>query len=104
MAELDTLIINKLEKVETDVRDIKVSIAENTSDLKHHIKRTDDLQVIVENLHTIVTPLHEDYVSKKAIKDYKQSVRSDLLAKLQIPGYILAAVTLAATLLAWLVK
>ena len=103
MSELDTLIMNKLEKVESDVGDIKVSIVQNTADLQHHIKRTDDLQVIVEDLNNIVNPLYQEFISKNAIESYKKTRREDIVYKLKLPGYILAAITLAGTIVAWLV-
>ena len=40
----------KLDKVAVDVSDIKVSVAVNTADLKHHIKRTDLLEAHVGSL------------------------------------------------------
>jgi hypothetical protein len=103
MSELDSLIINKLEKVESDIGDIKVSVVQNTSDLTHHIKRTNDLQIIVEDLNEIVSPLYKEFISKNAVNDYKKSRREEIIYKLKIPGYILTAVTLAGTITAWLV-
>lgn len=103
MSDFDTLILTKLEKVESDVGDIKVSVAENTSDLKHHIKRTDDLQVMVEDMKDLVTPVYQDYIAKKAIEDFKKKQREDLLYKLKLPGYIIAAIAAIGTALAWLV-
>jgi hypothetical protein len=103
MSELDTLILTKLEKVETDVGDIKISIAKNTTDLEHHIKRTDDLQVIVEDLSKIVDPLYQEHISKKAVEDFKKKQREDLVYKLKLPGYVLAALAALATFVTWLV-
>lgn len=103
MSELDTLIITKLEKVESDLGDIKVSVAENTNDLKHHIKRTDDLQDVVENMKELVNPLYQDYISKKAVEDFKKKQREDLIYKLKLPGYIVAAFAAVGAILAWLV-
>jgi cell division protein FtsB len=103
MSDLDQLIIVKLEKVETDVSDIKIDVAKNTDSLTHHIKRTNDLQVIVEDLHELVSPLHDEFISKKAIEEYKKIRREEMLYRLKIPGYILAAITLVGTVLTWLV-
>lgn len=104
MSELDTLILTKLESVESDVSDIKVAIVQNTSDLQHHIKRTDDLQVIVEDLNKIVNPLYQEFISKNAIEVYKKSRREDIIYKLKLPGYIVAALAAIGTALAWIMR
>ena len=104
MTELDSIILNKIEKVDDDIKEIKVTLTENTADLKHHIKRTNDLQTIVEDLHTIVDPLYKEYISKKAVEDYQKKQREDLVYKLKLPGYIVAAVAAIASALAWLMS
>lgn len=111
MSELNTIILTKVEKIESDISDIKVATVENTSDLKHHIKRTNDLQEIVEDLHTIVTPLHEKFVSEKAIEEFKKKQeelkkqqKEDLIFKLKLPGYIVAALVAIGTLLTWITR
>ena len=103
MSELNTIILGKLEKVEEDIGDIKVSVAKNTADLEHHIKRTDDLQVMVEGLNNIVNPLYQDSISKKAVDNFKKKQREDLVFRLKLPGYVLAALAALATFLTWLV-
>ena len=103
MSELDTLIISKLENVEADISDIKVTLAKNTSDMEHHISRTDEVQDLTKELKDIVTPLYQEYISKKAIEEYKKKSREDLVYKLKLPGYILAALTALGGALAWLV-
>ena len=103
MSELDKFIVQKLEKVEADIGDIKVTIAENTADVKHHVQRTDGLQDIVTKLKNMVEPVYQDYISKQAVETYKKTRREEIAYKLKIPGYILAAITLASMILAWLV-
>lgn len=102
MSEFNTLIITKLEKVESDIGDVKVSVTENTADLKHHIKRTDDLQEVVENMKELVNPLYQDFISKKAVENFKKTQRDDLVYKLKLPGYILTALVALAGVLTWL--
>lgn len=104
MTELNTIILSKVEKIESDISDIKVTTAENTSDLKHHIKRTNDLQEIVEDLHTIVTPLHEKFVSERAVEEFKKKQKEDLIYKLKLPGYIVAALIAIGTILTWITR
>ena len=41
-------IDNRLDKIQDDLTDIKVTLARNTDSLEHHIERTDSLQTIVE--------------------------------------------------------
>lgn len=104
MSDLDTIIINKLENVESDVSVIKVDIAKIQADVEYHIRRTDELQDLTREMKDIVTPLYEEFVSKKAINEYKKTQREDLLYKLKLPGYILAAITALGGALAWLVR
>jgi len=104
MSELDTIILTKIEKVESDLGDIKVAVAENTNDLKHHIKRTDELQSIVEKFSEVITPLHTDYVSKKAVEEFKKKQREDLIYRLKLPGYIVAAAMAIGTAIAWIMR
>jgi len=104
MSELDK-IYDKVVKIDSDVGDLKIAVADNTNDLKHHIKRTDDLQAIVEGLHQIVTPLHEDYVSKRAIEAYKKEQREEISHKMKLPSlvyYTLAALATIGAAVAWL--
>lgn len=103
MSELDTLIINKLEKIESDVTDTKVDIAEIKVDVAYHIKRTDGLQDITQELSNLVQPLYQEFLAKKAIEEFKKKQREDLIYKLKLPGYILAALAALGTALAWLV-
>lgn len=104
MSEIQNLIVNKLEKVETDISDIKVAVTENTTDLKHHIKRTDDLQSIVEDLNIIINPIHQDFISKKAIEEYKKKQKEELLYRLKLPSYIAGAIVAIGTIIAWFMR
>lgn len=104
MSELDTLIISKLENVESDVSEIKVDIAKMQVDVEHHIRRTDGLQDITQELHNLVQPLYQEFLAKKAIDEFKKKQREDLIYKLKLPGYILAALAALGTALAWLVR
>ena len=102
MAEVCSLILDKVDRIENSVEDIKAATSENTADLKYHIKRTNDLQQIVTDLHSIVTPIHEKFIADKAIEDYRKKQREDLVYKLKLPGYILAALTAVGAIVAWL--
>lgn len=104
MSELDMIILNKIEKIETDISDIKIAITENTADMKHHISRTDALQDIVEDVTELVKPLYNDFISKKAIEDYKKSQRDKLIYHLKLPGYILTALVAIGTLITWFMR
>ncbi len=104
MSEIQSLIVNKLENVESDLTEMKVTLAENTKDLKHHIKRTDDLQMIVTDVKKIVDPLYQDYISKKAVEDYKKKSRDDLVYKLRLPVLIVGALTAMGTILAYFIR
>lgn len=103
MNEVDQ-ILNKMENVEKDISsikddttEIKIAITRNTKDLEHHIKRTDELQ-------DMVTPLYKDFIAKQAVTKYKKEARADLLFKLKLPGYIVAALVAVGTLLAFLMS
>jgi hypothetical protein len=91
MSDIQNLMISKLEKVEDNIDNIKITLVENTKDMKYHIKRTDDLQLIVEDLHTIVKPVYEEFIAKKAIKEYEKNRREQLVYRLKLPGYIVGA-------------
>lgn len=104
MSELDTLIINKLETVEGNISSIKDDITDIKVDIAHHISRTDELQDLTKELKDIVTPLYQEYISKKAIEDYKKKQRDELIYRLKLPGYILAALTAIGSGIAWLVR
>jgi len=104
MSELNTLIIQKLENVESDISDIKITMAENTADMKYHIKRTDGLQEMVTDLNQIVQPIYQEHIAKKAIDEYKKKAREDLIYKLKLPGYIVAALAALGTALAWIMS
>lgn len=104
MSDIIPVILSKTEKIEADVTNIMVAVTENTVDLKHHIKRTNDLQAIVEDLHTIVTPLHEEFVARKAVEKYKEETKTH---KMKIPAtiyYIVATMIALGTITAWLMK
>lgn len=104
IAPLIPIILTKAEKIEADVMDIKVTIAANAADLKYHIKRTNDLQTIVEDLHRKVEPLYVAEQTKIAIEHYKKNSRADLIYKLKLPAYIVAALTAIGTALAWIMS
>lgn len=104
MSELDTILLTKIEKIDSDVSDVKVDIAKIQVDVEHHIKRTDGLQDITTELHTIVQPLYQEYMAKKAVDDYKKRTREDLIYKLKLPGYIVAALAAMGTALAWIMS
>lgn len=104
MSELDK-IYDKVVKIDSDVGDLKIAVTDNTNDLKHHIKRTNDLQAIVEDLHQIVTPLHDDFIAKKAVEAYKKEQREEISHKMKFPSLIYYTLTAIATIgaaIAWL--
>lgn len=102
MSEFNNIILSKVEKIESDVDAVKVAITENTLDLKYHIKRTDELQNLVEEFGEIIKPLHAEHVGKEAVKKYKQELKQDLVYKLKLPGYIVAALASLGAIMAWL--
>lgn len=104
MSEIQNLMLSKIDKMETDIGDIKVTIAENTTDMKHHIKRTDDLQLIVTEVQQLVTPIYQEHIAKKAIEDYKKKQREELVYKLKLPGYIAAALAAIGTIAAFFMR
>ena len=104
MSEIEQLILNKVEKIEDEVGDIKVAVTKNTADLAYHIKRTDDLQVVVENFSNLISPLHEAHVANKAVDEFKKKQREDLLYKLKIPGAIVSALAAIGVILTWLLN
>jgi lipoate-protein ligase A len=106
MSEIETLLINKVDKIEQDVTDIKEAVIKNTKDLEYHIKRTDDLQTVVEDFSKLISPLHEDYIAKQAVEKYKKEQKENLEFKFKIPGfiyYILAMLISAGTIITWLI-
>lgn len=90
--------------MEDDITDIKVTLTENTKDIKHHISRTDGLQDLTEELQKIVQPLYEEHIAKKAIAEYRKKQREELIYKLKLPGYIAAALAALGTILAFLMR
>lgn len=104
MSELDTLILGKLENVESDISDIKVTLVKNTADMERHISRTDGLQEMVTDLNQIVQPIYQEHIAKKAVEEYKKKAREDLIYKLKLPGYIVAALAAIGTALAWIMS
>lgn len=109
MSDIQNLIVNKLEKVEGDISDIKITLVKNTADMERHISRTDGLQDIVQDLNQIVQPMYEAFISQKAVEDYKRKAeeekktkREELIYKLKLPGYIVAALAAIGTILAWI--
>lgn len=50
----DNRIHEKLDKITEDINDIKVTMAKNTASLDYHIKRTDDLEMIVKKAQKAV--------------------------------------------------
>ena len=104
MSEIDQLMLSKLEKVEDDIGDIKINIVKNTSDLEVHIRRTNELQSIVENLDKIVEPLYKQHISEAAILEFRKQQREDLVYKLKLPAYIVAALAALGTVLTWIMS
>lgn len=104
MSELEQIILSKVDKIDEDVSAIKVAVSKNTKDLEYHIKRTDDLQVVVENFSSLISPLHEAHIAQKAIENYKKNKRETFLYSLKIPGAILSALAALAGLITWLMN
>lgn len=104
MSELTPLILTKIEKVEEDINDIKVTLVKNTADMERHISRTDGLQDIVHDMNQIIQPMYQEFVSKKAVEEYKKKQREELLYRLKLPAYIVAACAAIGTALAWIMR
>lgn len=91
MSENGTFDFNRIVNIEDNIAEIKTTLAKNTISLDHHILRTDQLQQMVE-------PLHTEYVGKQAIEKYKKQVKSDILYKLKLPGLIVGTLVAIGTL------
>ena len=89
MSEIETLIINKLDKVEEHLDDIKVTLVRNTADLEYHIKRTDMLQDTVSNLNKLVEPIYHERLSSEAIAQQKKASQAALMYKLKLLAAII---------------
>jgi len=101
MTELEFKLLEGVQNLQSDMTDVKVTMAKNTEALEYHIKRTDDLQKCVEALDTIVKPVYAEFISKKAVQEYKKQQREELVYKLKLPGYIVAALAAVSTIIAW---
>lgn len=88
MSDMELRLLDKVDKIEQDVAEIKTSVTKNTIDLEYHIKRTDDLQIVVEKFSELVDPLHKDYISKQAIEKYKKEQQAKLGMTLKVPSFI----------------
>lgn len=86
--------LTKIDEIRKDMTEVKVTLARNTESLEHHVARTDQLQ-------EMVTPVYQDFIAKKAVKEYKEEWRKDFVYKLKLPGYILAAMASAGAIWAW---
>lgn len=107
--QIQDLILTKVSNIESDLTDIKIDVAKNTKDLETHIKRTDDLQLIVTDVQKLVDPLYNEYITNKAVLEYKYKIeeekkrkREDLIYKLRLPAYLVAAITAIGTIITWL--
>lgn len=92
-------LVLEIYKVTTDTNDklshMDKTLALNTQALEEHMRRTDILEGMIQ-------PVYQERLAKAAVEEYKKEQRSDLLFKLKLPAYIVAAVTATATLIAWL--
>lgn len=104
MTEIQNRILDKVDKVEETITEIKITIAENSADLKHHIKRTDDLQDIVVELKTMVNPIYHAKIAADAVAKDRKKRREDFLYKLKLPGYIAAALVAVGTIITFFVS
>lgn len=88
MSDMENRVLDKIDKIEQDVTEIKTAVIKNTIDLEYHIKRTDDLQVVVEKFSELVHPLHQDFVAKQAVDKYKKEQSAKLGMTLKVPSFI----------------
>ena len=73
MRDMLEKIDEKLDRLQYDLTEVKIDTAKNTLSLDHHIKRTDELQDIYENL--------EGKVSGKIDDLEKDSIRVKMIWK-----------------------
>lgn len=76
---------------------MQVDVSKNTIDLSHHIRRTDALQEMVE-------PLYKNWIANKAVSEFKKEQRAELLYKLKLPSYIIAAIVAIGTAITFLMS
>lgn len=102
MSEVEKRLLDGLQDLQSDMTDIKITMARNTESLEHHVKRTDTLQDMVE-------PLYRRFIEENAIEAYKKKQQEErkewreaLKYKLKLPGYIVGFLAALGTLLAWL--
>jgi nucleoid-associated protein YgaU len=88
-------VLKGISDLQSDMTDVKVTLAKNTESLEHHVKRTDTLQDIVE-------PVYKDFLERKAIEEYEKKQREKLVYRLKLPAYIVAAIAAVSTMIAWL--
>lgn len=95
MSELNIEILKSLTTLQTDISDVKVTLARNTESLEHHVRRTDELQELVE-------PVAKDFIARKAIEEHEIKQQDKWLNRLKIPGLIVTTILAIGTLLTWL--
>jgi uncharacterized membrane-anchored protein YhcB (DUF1043 family) len=94
MSEFNMEIVKSLTNLQSDITDIKITLVENTKSLEHHVKRTDELQDIVE-------PVAKDYLARKAIEEYEAKKQEKLMYRLKLPGMIVAALAAIGSLITY---
>lgn len=98
--ELLKVILRTEDKVEAcniKITDVDKTLTIQQDILDHHVKRTDQLQEMVE-------PLHKKFISDKAVETYRAEFRQSLMWWIKLPGALVASLVTIGIILAWLME